>query len=133
MFASFGFKSLLKLIYGITKCSGLLFISIDLTSEKTFTFKTSWTYIVASFALSIVALSYDAQFDVTKMTHSELLNIGVALVVKISITSPLVFKCFYLFKGKTFLRVLSNYQGCNVEVCCVIRVRRRDSNQSFHI
>jgi hypothetical protein len=116
MFNKFNFKSLLKLIYGITKCSGLLFLSIDLTSAR-FAFKTSLTYVLASLILSIFAVTLDTQVDITEISRSELLNIGLILIMKLSVLSPLIFKFIYLFKGKTFVSILSNYERCHLKVC----------------
>jgi hypothetical protein len=121
MLNSFGVKSLLKLIYVITKFSGFLFLSVDFTGAR-LTSKLSPVYILTSVGFSLYALTYGAQFDIAGLTRSKLLGIGMALIVKLTFVSPIFNKILYFLKGKSFHSILWNFQSCNLKVCNEILV-----------
>lgn len=110
------FNKLLIFIYGITKFSGLLFISIDFKSMKIIKHHWNNVYFFTSFGLSIVAFSYDSYFDIQKVTHSKLMEIGINLIVRVSVYSTCFLKAANAIQNRKFYEVVKNLSWCHAKV-----------------
>lgn len=115
----FDLKWLLNLIYGVTKLSGFLFISIDFSgSEGLKSYKHFWNWILfgINFGFSLFSLSYDGVLAVIDVTHSRIMEVGLNLLVYTTINITWFVKVLNVVHGRTFFTILSNFQWVELKV-----------------
>lgn len=113
------FYGLLKFIYKVSKLSGFLFITINFNVHK-FTTKLEFRnriLLLISFGFSLVSNTYyDAHFPIAHITHSQLLEVGVNLMSRLTIFANFMMKVTNLVYSLKFFEILSTFQFVNMKV-----------------
>lgn len=119
MFSFLKFKWLLKLIYGISKLSGFLFISIDFNDSNVITIKQSrlnYVIFAISFGFSLFANTFDAHLNIVTITQSKLTEIGVHFVTRCMLVSMCVLKLLNIVYKRRFFEIVSKLHWCHMKV-----------------
>lgn len=116
MFKFMEFKKLLLFIYGVAKISGFIFVSIDFDSMKIKQRLCTKVFYVLSFAFSFAAVYYDSDMDVGKVTRSKLMEMGVNVVIRITVYSALLLKVVNTFYDKKFYEIIKKLSWCHSKV-----------------
>lgn len=116
MFDFLDFQWLLEFIYKAAKFSGFVFISIDFKSFKIRQTKWNFAALCLSFALSFLANFFDAYMNITLVTRSKLMELGVNIIVRAFLYVTCILKTSNYIQSKKFFQVIKNLQWCNTKV-----------------
>lgn len=121
MLAFMNFEWLLKLIYQILKFSGFQFFTIDFSSFSKITMRkslTNYASFIISFGFSLYACTYDGYLPAVKITHSQIMEVGVNINGRLSIYVSCALKVANMLHRSSFFDIVSKLQWNHLKVIC---------------
>lgn len=116
MLAFLNFRWLLEFIYKVAKFSGFVFMSIDFKSFQIIPSKWNFVAFALSLGLSFLANFFDAYLNIALVTRSELMEMGVNIIVRVFIYVACILKVSNALQSKKFFRIIKNLQWCDTKV-----------------
>lgn len=127
MFKFLNSEWLLKLIYLYSKALGFNFITIRLNSSQSVMMSTTyWDYasMLINFGFSFYSMFFDGFLPVANIVHSNMMELGVNVNLKLMILTTSVLKISCLVQSRRFFNIIFNMHWINVKVrpaYCIIR------------